>query len=411
MKRIVITGLGIISSIGNNKKKVIHSLKKGISGISFSKEMQSSGLHSNVWGNILINRFYIDSIPRKILKFMNKASLYSYLAMKSAIKDSKLNVPLYSKNPRVGLIVGSGAGAIQSILQGFNYFNNLKNKIKKISPYVAFKGMNSSISALLGSIFNIYGCNYSVNSACTTSSYCIGNAIELIASGKQDIVFAGGGEELSLALASQFDAMRVLSKNFNNFPTLASRSLDKNRDGFVISGGSGILVLEELNFALSRKATIYAEILDYSATCDGYHPIDPSGNGAVRCMRNVLKNINYKIDYLNIHGTSTQIGDLKELYAIHKVFRVHKEIPYISSTKSITGHSLGSSGVHEIIYTLLMMCENFIAPSLNIESLDPNFFYFPIVTNTIYKKLFVAMSNNFGFGGSNFSIILKKYLI
>lgn len=407
MKRVVITGFGIISSIGNTKEKVLKSLQNGISGVVFSKEMRSIGLRSNIWGNIYYNPKSINSISKKNLKFMTPASIYLYLSMLDAIKDSKLSSTTYSYNPRVGLIVGSGIGAIQTILNDLQFFS----KKNTINPYLAFKSMTSSVSALLGSIFKIYGCNYSVSAACNTSSYCIVNAIDLIISGKQDIIFTGGGEELNLVVASQFDAMRILSKNFNHMPECASRPFDNYRDGFVISGGSGILVLEELHSALSRKAKIYAEVIGYSITCDGLSPISPSGEGLMRCMRNVLININNKIDYLNVHGTSTKIGDKQELFAIKKVFKQYKYIPIISSTKSITGHSLGASGVHEIIYILLMMKNNFIAPSLNINFLDPAFSQFPILQERKNKELMLVMSNNLGFGGSNFSIVLKKYLL
>ncbi|VFP87910.1 3-oxoacyl-[acyl-carrier-protein] synthase 1 [Buchnera aphidicola (Cinara piceae)] len=401
MKRTVITGFGIMSSIGYIKKNIVNSLKKGISGIVFSKMMKKYGLYSKVWGGISTKRF--NEIPKRFLRFMNLASMYSYLSMKDAIQDSNLFSDIYMKNPRVGIIIGSGSGAAQfyrSIFQNNNYLN-------KISPYTAIKNMSSSISACLGSFFKIYGVNYSVSSACATSANCIGNAYELISTGKQDIIFAGGGEELSVELAAQFDAMRILSINFNNTPEFSSRAFDQHRDGFVISGGSGIIVLEELDYALSRNANIYAEVIGYGTTCDGNNVVYPSGEGFIRCMNDAMKYVNGTVDYINAHGTSTKIGDIKELYAIKKVFK--KSIPYISSTKSMTGHSLGAAGVQEIIYTMLMLKYNFIAPSINIKNLDCFARHMNIIQKPMNKIINIAMSNSFGFGGTNVSLVIKKY--
>ncbi|VFP79074.1 beta-ketoacyl synthase N-terminal-like domain-containing protein [Buchnera aphidicola] len=403
MKRTVITGFGIISSIGSLEKKIVRSLKNGISGIVFSQKMKEYGLYSKVWGKISIKR--IKEIPKRFLRFMNLASMYSYLSMKDAIQDSNLYPDIYMKNPRVGMIIGSGSGAAQFYRSIFQIQNN---RINKISPYSAIKNMSSSISACLGSFFKIYGINYAISSACSTSANCIGHAYNLISSGEQDIIFAGGGEELSVELASQFDAMRILSVNFNKIPEFSSRAFDKNRDGFVISGGSGIIVLEELNFALSRKANIYAEVIGYGTTCDGNSIIYPSGEGFIRCMNNAIKYIDSSIDYINAHGTSTKIGDIKELNAIKKVFK-KSGIPYISSTKSITGHSLGAAGVQEIIYTMLMLKYNFIAPSININNLDFSARNMNIVQKPINKIINIAMSNSFGFGGTNVSLVIKKY--
>lgn len=405
MKRTVITGFGIVSSIGNTKKDIIYSLKNGISGISFSQDMKKIGLRSNVWGDLKVN--FASMIPKKFLRFMNDGSIYAFLSMKDAIQDSNLNSTIYAKNPRVGIIVGSGCGSPKSLK--YKLYKKKNNKFfKKMSPYIVFKNMTSSISAILGTFFQIYGINYSVSSACSTSANCIGHATELISLGKQDIIFAGGSEELNWEIASQFDAIRVLSKKFNHIPKCASRAFDINRDGFVFSGGSGILVLEELNFALSRNAKIYAEIIGYGSTCDGMSVFYPSIDGAIRCMKIALGSFRDSIDYLNVHGTSTKIGDIQELKAIKKVFGL-KNIPFISSTKSITGHSLGASGVQELIYSILMLHNNFIAPSINIENLDPFARDMNIVQKCIKKNISIIMSNSFGFGGTNVSLVIKKY--
>ncbi|WP_075433678.1 beta-ketoacyl synthase N-terminal-like domain-containing protein [Buchnera aphidicola] len=403
MKRTVITGFGILSSLGSVKEEIVRSLQNGISGIVFSKAMKELGLRSTVWGDIPFHR--CQEIPEKFLRFMNLSSMYSYLSMKDAIKDSGLYADMYMKNPRAGIIIGSGSGSAQAYR---SIFQKKKDRRHRISPYIAIKNLSSSISACLGTFFKIYGVNYSICSACATSAHCIGNAYELISSGKQDIIFAGGGEELSIELACQFDAMRILSSNFNDCPHSSSRAFDRDRDGFVLSGGSGVLVLEELNFALSRNAKIYAEIVGYSATGDGNSIVLPSGSGFIRCMKNAMKNIHGSIDYINAHGTSTQIGDLTELSAIKKAFK-GLAMPYISSTKSISGHSLGASGVQEIIYTLLMMKYYFIAPSINIDTLDPCISNMNIVQKKMNKIFNTAMSNSFGFGGTNVSLVIQRY--
>lgn len=404
MNTVVITGIGILSSIGNNKKEVLNSLFKNISGITYSKEMRFYGMCSNVWGNIKIN--INDFINNKLSRFMNDGTIYSYLAMKEAIKDSSLIAKQYQFNPYVGIIVGSSGGSPKSKNLSINSMYSKKG-IKILSPYVAIKSMTSNISACLGTLFKLYGVNYSISSACSSSSHCIGNAFELIKMGKQKIIFAGGGEELNSELACEFDSMKALSRNYNFNPEKSSRVYDKNRDGFVISGGSGIIVLEDLHHALSRKAKIYAEIIGYAANSDGYNFFLPSGEGAVRCMKKALKYIKFPVEYINTHGTSTKLGDIIELNAIKKVFK--NNIPKISSTKSLTGHSLGVSGVHEIIYTLLMLENNFIAPSVNIENIDNNAKNMNIVRNIIFKNFNIAMSNSFGFGGVNSTIIIKKY--
>lgn len=405
MKRVVITGIGIISSIGNNKQEVLFSLKKGASGIVFSKEMKNVGMRSNVWGSIKLD--IKDLINRRIVRFMNDASIYAYLSMKEALQDANLSPKKYEENLRIGLIVGSSGGSPKNQVSGIDSIRSIRG-VKAVSPYVIIKTMTSSVSACLSTIFKIHGISYSISSACSSSSHCIGNAVELIQLGKQDIIFAGGAEELSWELAFQFDAMGALSTKYNAHPKIASRAFDKERDGFVISGGAGILVIEELDHALLRRAHIYGEIIGYGSTSDGYNIVIPSREGAVRCMQLALKEVtSLSIDYLNVHGTSTKLGDTNELNAIHKVFGAHN-IPYISSTKSMTGHALGASGAQEIIYSLLMLKYNFIAPSINIFELDPSIKNMPIVTSTIFKKIFTVMSNNFGFGGTNVTLIIKK---
>ncbi|CAL4318793.1 beta-ketoacyl synthase N-terminal-like domain-containing protein [Buchnera aphidicola] len=405
MKRVVITGLGIISSIGNDKKKVFDSLYYGKSGIVFSEEMKNAGMKSNVCGKIKID---IENLRKnKIFRFMNDSSIYAFLSMEQAIIDSCLKKNYYQKNPRVGLIVGSGGGSPKYQRYGINAMTSRRG-LKSVSPYIAIQSMSSNISGCLSSIFKIYGVNYSISSACATSAHCIGNAFELIQSGKQDLIFAGGAEEISWELSYQFDAMRVLSRRFNDNPIKASRVYDRNRDGFVISGGGGILILEELNSALSRSAKIYAEIIGYSATSDGKNMVCPSGEGAIRCMNMAKNKKNIYIDYLNVHGTSTVAGDLIELQAIKKAF-YHEKKPIISATKSISGHALGAAGVHEIIYILIMLQNNFIAPTINIENLEADAKDMNIIRKVIKKKITTAMSNSFGLGGTNVSLVIKRY--
>ncbi len=405
MRRVVITGFGIISSIGNNKKEVLTSLYNGYSGIVFSEEMQKFGMRSQVCGNIKLKRKNL--INKKISRFMTDGAIYAFLSMKQAVRDAKLKDTDYQKNSRVGLIVGSGAGSRKDYVKDIYALKNRPNW-RSLNPYTAIKSMTSGISACLSTIFKIYGVNYSINSACATSSHCIGSAYELVKFGKQDLIFAGGAEEVSCELAAEFDAMKVLSSKFNKNPIESSCVYDVNRDGFVISGGGGIVVIEDLNSALARSAHIYAEIIGYAATSDGNNMVVPSGEGALRCMNLAKGKKNLSIDYVNSHGTSTQIGDLIELKAIKKSF-LHEKKPMISSTKSITGHALGASGVHEIIYTLLMLEYNFIAPSMNINVLEPYAKNMNIIQKTTFKKITTAMSNNFGFGGTNASLILKRY--
>lgn len=402
MKRVVITGLGIISSIGNDKNEVLMSLKNGHSGIVFSEELKDSGMRSHVWGNIKLDTDGL--INRKIARFMSDAAVYAYLSMDQAIIDSGLSEKMITNN-LTGLIVGSGGGSPHNQVIGSN---GMKNRgLRGVGPYMVTKSMVSGVSACLATAFKIHGVSYSISSACSTSTHCIGNAVELIQSGKQVIIFAGGGEELCWEMACEFDAMGALSTKYNTIPEQASRPYDLNRDGFVIAGGGGIVVMEELTHALDRGAHIYGEIIGYGATSDGFDMVAPSGEGAIRCMKMALKNINIPINYLNTHGTSTQIGDLKELWAIKEVFGVQH--PCFSSTKSMTGHSLGASGVHETIYTLLMLEHNFVAPNINIDQLDPYLHDMNIITKPIQKKLITVMTNSFGFGGTNAALVIRKY--
>lgn len=405
MKRSVITGLGIISSIGNNQKEVLISLREGRSGITFSKQMKNSGMRSHIWGSLKLDTTGL--IDRKIMRFMSDSSIYAYLSMEEAIKDSRLIKKIYQNNPRVGLVVGSGGGSPHYQAVGVNSMCSSRG-LKGVGPYIVTKTMTSSISACLSTSFKIHGINYSISSACATSTHCIGNATEQIQLNKQDIVFAGGGEELSWEMACEFDAMGALSTKYNKTPKKASRTYDNDRDGFVISGGAGIVVVEELEHALRRDAYIYAEIVGYGATSDGMYMVVPSGEGAVRCMKIAMQNVETPIDYINSHGTSTKIGDIKELIAIRKVFG--KNIPFISATKSMTGHSLGAAGVHEVIYSLLMLKYGFIAPNINIISLDNAAKGMNIVTKMTLKPLVTVMSNSFGFGGTNAVLILRKIL-
>ncbi|CAL4318589.1 beta-ketoacyl synthase N-terminal-like domain-containing protein [Buchnera aphidicola] len=397
MKRVVITGIGIISSLGNTLENVLLSLKTLKSGIVFSPSMKNFGMKSQVCGHIECD----DHVDRSLLKFMNISSFYSYVAMKDAIQDSDLKKKTYQKNHRVGIIVGVGCNSFYSDIN--DYYK------MKINPNLLIKNMFSNVSSCLSTFYKIFGISYSMSTACATSSSCIHNAVELIQCGKQDIIFAGGSEELNCILSYQFDIMKLLSVKYNHIPQKSSRAYDLYRDGFVISGGSGIIVLEELQHALNRKAKIYAEIVSCGMASDGMNMIKPSGFGLQRAMSIAIKKSRFLcIEYINTHGTSTKIGDVIELESIHNVFKNH--IPYISSTKSITGHALGASGVQEVIYTILMLNNNFIAPSINIDTLDPFARNMNIVKNDIKELVFsVAMSNSCGFGGSNVSIIIKKY--
>lgn len=402
MKRVVITGLGIVSSIGNNAEEVLASLKEGRSGITKAESFAENGLRSQVWGNPTLNPK--DHIDRKALRFMGDAAGFAYVAMQEAIDDAKLTEEQVS-NFRTGIVAGSGGASSANVVASTD---TLRNKgVKRVGPYAVPKTMSSTCSACLATPFKIKGVNYSISSACATSAHCIGNAAELIQLGKQDIVFAGGGEELDYTLAMMFDAMGALSTKYNDTPEKASRTYDADRDGFVISGGGGMVVVEELEHALARGAHIYAEIVGYGATSDGYDMVAPSGEGAVRCMEQAMQGVEGQVDYLNTHGTSTPVGDVKELGAIKELFG--EKSPAISATKAMTGHALGAAGVHEAIYTLLMMEHNFITPSINVENLDEQAQGLDIVTETREQEVDLAMSNSFGFGGTNATLVMKKY--
>ncbi|EOW5482565.1 beta-ketoacyl-ACP synthase I [Escherichia coli] len=403
MKRAVITGLGIVSSIGNNQQEVLASLREGRSGITFSQELKDSGMRSHVWGNVKLDTTGL--IDRKVVRFMSDASIYAFLSMEQAIADAGLSPEAYQNNPRVGLIAGSGGGSPRFQVFGADAMRGPRG-LKAVGPYVVTKAMASGVSACLATPFKIHGVNYSISSACATSAHCIGNAVEQIQLGKQDIVFAGGGEELCWEMACEFDAMGALSTKYNYTPEKASRTYDAHRDGFVIAGGGGMVVVEELEHALARGAHIYAEIVGYGATSDGADMVAPSGEGAVRCMKMAMHGVDTPIDYLNSHGTSTPVGDVKELAAIREVFG--DKSPAISATKAMTGHSLGAAGVQEAIYSLLMLEHGFIAPSINIEELDEQAAGLNIVTETTDRELTTVMSNSFGFGGTNATLVMRK---
>lgn len=402
MKRAVITGLGVISSIGNSADEVRASLREGKSGITFSQQFADAGLRSQVWGDCKID--LKEHIDRKALRFMGDAASYAYLAMQQCIADAGLTEDVYS-DPSVGIIAGSGGASSQNQVDSAD---TLRSKgVKRVGPYMVTRCMGSTVSACLATPFKIKGINYSISSACATSAHCIGNALEMIQLGKQKMVFAGGGEELHWSLSGQFDAMGALSTKYNDDPTSASRTYDVNRDGFVSAGGGGMVVVEELEHALARNAKIYAEIVGYGATSDGHDMVAPSGEGAIRCMQMALKDCDQTLDYLNTHGTSTPVGDVKELDAIRQLFP--SDGPAISATKSLTGHSLGAAGVHEAIFSLLMLEGGFICPSLNIHDLDPAAEGLNIVTSPTEADLNLVMSNSFGFGGTNASLVFKKY--
>lgn len=402
MKRVVITGIGIVSSIGNNADEVLASLKSGKSGITYSESFAEQGLRSNVWGKPDID--IAEHIDRKALRFMGDAAGYAYIAMDQAIQDSKLT-PEQVSNVRTGIVAGSGGASSANIVASSDTLRN--RGIRRVGPYAVPKTMSSTVSACLATPFKIKGVNYSISSACATSAHCIGHAMELIQLGKQDIVFAGGGEEVDWSLAMMFDGMGALSAGRNDTPELASRTYDADRDGFVISGGGGMVVVEELEHALARGAHIYAEIVGYGATSDGYDMVAPSGEGAVRCMQQAMQGVEGEVDYLNTHGTSTPVGDVKELGAIQELFGAKS--PAISATKAMTGHALGAAGVHEAIYSILMMENSFVAPSINIDNLDEQAKGLDIVTEKRDAELNLVMSNSFGFGGTNATLVMQKY--
>ena len=402
MKRVVITGIGIVSCLGNNQDEVYQSLINSKSGISFCKEYKEHNLKSHVHGkpNIKIE----DHIDRKIIRFMGSGSAYNYIAMKEAVKDSGLEDKDVS-NISTGIVMGSGGPSIENVILAADKARAKTPKL--MGPFIVPRTMASTASATLAVPFKIKGVNYTMSSACATSGHCIGNSMELIQFGKQKIMFAGGSEEIHWAMTAMFDAMTALSSKYNNTPDKASRAYDKTRDGFVIAGGGGVLVLEEYEHAKARGAKIYAEITGYGATSDGFDMVAPSGEGAVRCMNMALSTANNKIKYINTHGTSTPVGDITELRAVGETFK--DQIPKISSTKSLSGHPLGAASVHEAIYCLIMMKNNFITGSANIHEIDEEAKKFPIITKTEKDdNLNAVMSNSFGFGGTNATLIFEK---
>ena len=403
MKRVVISGIGIVSCLGNDKTAVLDSLQQGRSGIKFQQEYADMGMRSHVAGSVDIN--VDDFIDRKVKRFMGDAAAFAYISMQQAIDDAKLDQSLVS-NIRTGIIMGSGGASSANQVAAADILR--EKGIRRVGPYMVPRTMASTVSACLATPYKIKGVNYSISSACATSTHCIGNAYELIQIGKQDIVFAGGGEEEHWTLSMLFDGMGALSTKYNETPEKASRTYDADRDGFVIAGGGATVVVEELEHALKRGAPIYAEIVGYGATSDGVDMVAPSGEGAVRCMQMGIQGIDENLDYINSHGTSTPVGDTKELQAIKETFG--SSIPPISSSKSLAGHSLGASGAQEAIYTMLMMQNNFIQASANIETMDENATDMPIVTKRKDNvNINLAMSNNFGFGGTNACLVMKKF--
>ncbi len=403
MRRVVITGLGIVSCLGNDKDTVSANLRAGRPGIRYNQAYADMGLRSQVSGSVDIN--LEELIDRKVMRFMGDAAAYAYLAMEQAVKDAGFSLDDIS-NPRIGLIAGSGGASTINQMEAIDILR--EKGVKRIGPYRVPRTMSSTVSACLATPFRIKGLNYSIASACATSAHCIGHAMEQIQMGKQDVVFAGGGEEEHWSQSCLFDAMGALSSQYNETPEKASRAYDANRDGFVIAGGGGIVVVEELEHALKRGAKIYAEIVGYGATSDGYDMVAPSGEGALRCMQQAMSTVEGPIDYLNTHGTSTPVGDVAEIKAVRNMFG--DKVPVISSTKSLSGHSLGAAGVHEAIYCMLMMQGNFLAASANIEELDPEVADMPILRETRENAQFdTVMSNSFGFGGTNATLVLKRW--
>jgi 3-oxoacyl-[acyl-carrier-protein] synthase-1 len=404
MRRVAVTGMGIVSPIGNNTQEVVASLREAKSGISFAEKYQELGFKSQVQGAPSID---LDAmIDRRAKRFMGDTAAYAFISMEQALRDSGLEEKDIV-NERTGLIVGSGGPSVRNIVAAADITRENKSP-RRIGPFAVPKAMSSTCSAVLSTWFKIKGVNYSISSACATSAHCIGNAAEMIQWGKQDVMFAGGGEELDWTLSCLFDAMGAMSTKYNDRPAKASRAFDKNRDGFVIAGGGGLVVLEELEHAKARGAKIYAELVGYGATSDGHDMVAPSGEGAVRCMRQALATVNGSIDYINAHGTSTPVGDVTEVQALREVFG--DKIPPLNSTKSLTGHSLGATGAQEAIYSILQMNNGFIAESANIEELDPEVADAPIVRSRIDgARIERALSNSFGFGGTNATLVFQRY--
>ncbi|MFD0988076.1 beta-ketoacyl-ACP synthase I [Methyloligella solikamskensis] len=404
MRRVVVTGMGVVSSIGNNAQEVLASLREAKSGLVKADDYAELGFRCQVHGAPSLD--WQEAVDRKIRRFMGAGAAWNYVAMEQAIQDAGLEEDEIS-DERTGLIMGSGGPSTRAIVNAAQ--TTLEKGPKKVGPFEVPKSMSSTNSATLSTPYHIKGVSYSISSACSTSAHCIGNAAELIQLGKQDLVFAGGGEELDWTLSVLFDSMNAMSSDFNDQPEKASRAYDEARDGFVIAGGAGVVILEELEHAKARGAKIYAELIGYGATSDGYDMVQPSGEGAVRCMRMAMQNLNGdKIDYINPHATSTPIGDLREIEAIQEVFG--DDIPPISATKSLTGHSLGAAGAHEAIYSLLMMNNGFICESANIENLDPAFADIPIIRDRKDDvDLNCVMSNSFGFGGTNATLVFRRY--
>ena len=398
--RVVVTGMGVVSSLGNDVAEVTANLKAGKSGIQFCEDYAELGMRSQIAGRVHIDAKAM--IDRKAYRFMGDAAAFSYIAMQQAINDAGLDLEDI-KSPKVGLIVGSGGGSTSNNVLAAKIAK--ERGVKRVGPYAVPKTMASTTSACLSTLFGTQGASYSISSACSTSAHCIGHAADLIRGGRHHTVFAGGGEEEHWTMSIMFDAMGAMSSKYNDTPTEASRTYDANRDGFVIAGGGGILVLEEYEHAKARGAQIIAELVGFGATSDGHDMVSPSGEGAVRCMRQAIETVDTPVDYINTHGTSTPAGDIKELEALKQVFA--EKIPFISATKSLSGHALGAAGVHEAIYSLIMMKEKFLAASANIKDLDPSAVDFPIVMENISQAVRTVMSNSFGFGGTNASLVFQ----
>ncbi|MBL8572805.1 MAG: beta-ketoacyl-ACP synthase I [Hyphomicrobiaceae bacterium] len=404
MRRVVVTGMGIVSSIGNNTEEVVASLREAKSGITRAESYAELGFRCQVHGRPTLNPEEL--VDRRAMRFHATGTAWNHVAMDQAIKDAGLEEGDIV-NERTGIVMGSGGPSTRIVVEAAE-ITRTKGGPKRIGPFAVPKAMSSTASATLATWFKIKGVNYSISSACATSNHCIGNAYELIQWGKQDVMFAGGCEDLDWTMSNLFDAMGAMSSKYNDTPQTASRAYDKNRDGFVIAGGAGVLVLEELEHAKARGARIYGEIIGYGATSDGYDMVAPSGEGAIRCMKQALATVKAPIDYINPHATSTPVGDIKEIEAIRAVFG--DKVPYLSGTKSLTGHSLGATGVQEAIYTLLMMNHNFICESANIQEIDPAFADLPIVRKRIDNaRIDTVLSNSFGFGGTNATIAMARY--